>query len=518
MTAENISAIPNQPNSNSFWQIPMIVFAGLLVLVTVLFYDTLVSMVDIWWRSETFAHGFLIAPISLWLIWQKRHEIMQIIPEPSYLALPLLLANGLVWFLADLVDINVIRQAAFVAFIPLTLFALWGWQLVKALMFPLAFLFFAVPVGEGLIPPLMEFTADFTVAMVQLTGIPVYREGLFFELPTGNWSVVEGCSGVRYLIASITLGTLYAYLTYTSYTKRTIFIIAAIIIPIFANGFRAFMIVMIAHFSDMKLALGVDHFIYGWVWFGIVIFVMFFVGSFWRDEANDEENDKLNNSTNAIRADKKKLFTSAAAVCLLMLTWPSLAWIQENRSVDNLQVKLQLSGTEKWTEVDSSFTQWLPSYQAPATELNKTFESNGKKVGLYIALYNNQKQDQELVNSQNVMIEQKHEIWSEKGKGKSVLDMSSTGVEVNESVLRSSKQSLYINHWYWIDGNSTSNEYVAKLVDARMRLFSDQPIAAGIVVYTELGENKQSAKENLEEFVRDMMPKIESSLINSVTQ
>ncbi len=518
MTAESISTVPNQHNSNSSWQMPTAIFTGLLILAMVLFYDTLASMVDIWWRSETFAHGFLIAPISLWLIWQKRHELVQITPNPNYLALPLLLANGLIWFLADLVDINVIRQAVFVAFIPLMLFALWGWQMVKVLMFPLMFLFFAVPVGEGLIPPLMDFTADFTVAMVQLTGIPVYREGTFFELPTGNWSVVEGCSGVRYLIASITLGTLYAYLTYTSYTKRTIFIIAAIVVPIIANGFRAYMIVMIAHFSDMKLALGVDHFIYGWVWFGIVIFVMFFIGSFWRDKFDSEENDTVNNPTNGIKADKKKLHISAAAVCLLILAWPSLGWIQENSSVDSLQVNLQLSGTEKWAEVDSSFTQWMPSYQVPATEFNKTFESNGQKVGLHIALYTNQKQDQELVNSQNVMIKQKHEIWSEKGHGKAIVDMSGAESEVNESVLKSYNQSLYINHWYWIDGNSTSNEYVAKFVDAKMRLFSDQPIAAGIVVYTELGENKQPAKETLAEFVRDMMPVIESSLINSVTQ
>ena len=90
-------------------------------------------------------------------------------------------------------------------------------------MFPLAFMLFAVPVGEFLVPPMMEFTADFTVAAIRLTGIPVFREGLFFTLPTGAWSVVEACSGVRYIIASLTLGCLYAYLSYVSYLKRSNF-------------------------------------------------------------------------------------------------------------------------------------------------------------------------------------------------------------------------------------------------------------------------------------------------------
>lgn len=40
--------------------------------------------------------------------------------------------------------------------------------------------------------------------------------GLIFTLTSGNWSVVEGCSGLRYLISSFTLGAVYAYLNYTS--------------------------------------------------------------------------------------------------------------------------------------------------------------------------------------------------------------------------------------------------------------------------------------------------------------
>src|SRR5690606_22417596 len=87
-----------------------------------------------------------------------------------------------------------------------------------------------------------------------------------------------------YLIASITLGALYAYLTYRSWKRRLLFVIAAMIVPVFANGGRAYMIVMIAHLSDMKLALGVDHYIYGWVFFGLVMLLLFWIGSFWRED------------------------------------------------------------------------------------------------------------------------------------------------------------------------------------------------------------------------------------------
>ncbi|UUZ51375.1 exosortase [Massilia sp. B-10] len=114
------------------------------------------------------------------------------------------------------------------------------------------------------------------------------RNGTHFELPTGNWSVVEACSGVRYLISSVTIGCLYAYLTYRSKLRRAVFIAASIVVPVIANGLRAYMIVMIGHTSNMALATGVDHLIYGWIFFGIVMFIMFWIGSYWRQDTDAE--------------------------------------------------------------------------------------------------------------------------------------------------------------------------------------------------------------------------------------
>ena len=85
-----------------------------------------------------------------------------------------------------------------------------GLEVARTIAFPLAFTLMAVPIGEFLLPNLMNQTADFTVAALRLTGVPVYREGLYFTVPTGRWSVVEACSGLRYLIASLTLGLLFA--------------------------------------------------------------------------------------------------------------------------------------------------------------------------------------------------------------------------------------------------------------------------------------------------------------------
>ena len=191
-------------------------------------------------------------------------------------------------------------------------------------MFPLGFLFLMVPFGEDFVPFLMEYTASFVVMMLRLTGISVYREGLHFTLTSGNWSVVEACSGIRYLIASITLGLVYAYLNYASVLKRFVFILASILVPILANGLRAYMIVMIGHLSAMKLATGVDHIIYGWLFFGLVMLLLFYIGSFWRDEEVSLSSGQVVDEPGLLMA-KETLGRVTVLVLVCLLVWPMLA-------------------------------------------------------------------------------------------------------------------------------------------------------------------------------------------------
>lgn len=249
-----------------------------------LYFGTARSIVAIWNSSETFTHGYIILPISLWLIWRRRENFAALPPTPYWPALILLAMAGAAWLLARMGEVQVVQQYAFVAMLPLIALGVLGRRLAASLAFPLLFMLFAVPFGEIFIDPLIQFTAEFTVRAVQLTGIPVLRNGTRFELPSGSWSVVEACSGVRYLISSVTLGCLYAYLTYRSTRRRLLFIAIAIIVPVIANGLRAYMIVMIGHLSSMQLATGVDHLIYGWLFFGLVMFLMFWIGSYWRED------------------------------------------------------------------------------------------------------------------------------------------------------------------------------------------------------------------------------------------
>ena len=214
------------------WRRALLPFAGLLVAIVVLYLPTVQAMVAVWSRSETFAHAFVVPPIVLWLVWRKRFELRRLAPQPQPWMLLALAAMAVLWMLGDLAAANVVTQFAFTAMLVLSVPAVLGRQVTQVILFPLVFLFYAVPAGESLTPIMMQWTADFTVKALRVSGIPVYREGLQFVIPSGSWSVVEACSGIRYLIASFMVGSLFAYLNYRSFRRQLAFVAVSIVLPL----------------------------------------------------------------------------------------------------------------------------------------------------------------------------------------------------------------------------------------------------------------------------------------------
>ena len=368
------------------WRVafPFTVLAILIILAV--YWRTAESIVAIWWRSETFAHGFLIVPISIVLIWMRRRELAKLAPAPDALGLTLIAAAGLAWLVAWAGQVQVIQQYAMTVMIPAAVVAVSGRRVALALAFPLGFLLFGVPVGEVLIPPLMDWTAHFTVVALRLTGMPVYQQGTFFTIPAGTWSVVEGCSGLRYLIASITVGTLYAYLSYQRLWKRLLFVALSVVVPIVANGLRAYLIVMIAVLSDMKLALGIDHIIYGWVFFGLVIFVLFWLGSFWRDPLPaDTPAAGIASPPQSPRRPGLRFAGSALAAVALAAAWPLWAahLARESQAI-GAPVLARPSGESGWRVDAAQLTAWRPRYSGASASLFDVYRKGDRRVALYL--------------------------------------------------------------------------------------------------------------------------------------
>ena len=381
-----------------FSPVERILFATLIGTYLLLFWPSLSSMAGVWWRSDTFAHGMLVPFISAWLIWRDKHRLKNIPVSSSWLAVTALAVGGLVWLVGIATSISVLHQLAAVGMLITLVPALLGLRLSLALLFPLLYLLFMVPFGEELTPALQQITADITVQALRLSGIPVFINGLFIEIPTGRFEVAEACSGVRYLIASLAVGTLYAYLTYQKYSKRFIFIIAALLVPILANGIRAYGIVLIAHLSEMKYATGVDHLIYGWLFFGLVMGLMFWVGSYWRDPEPALESTPRG-STTASAASSHRL--PVLAVTLILFALIGLANAQLHRTVAKPLLADYQIELNDWQPDEMTASDWQPYFIGADRTLLQHYHKGGQRVGFYIADYQSEAENKELINQIN---------------------------------------------------------------------------------------------------------------------
>jgi exosortase A len=496
--------------ARDFWKIGAI---GAAVLATLfVYFGTAQSIVNIWNSSETFAHGYIIIPISAWLIWRRRHSLPMDAARPYWPALLLLAACGFGWLLADLAAVQVLKQYTFVAMIPIIALAVLGPTVAASLAFPLLFLLFAVPFGEVLIQPLIEFTADFTVAALQATGIPVLRNGTHFDIPSGSWSVVEACSGIRYLISSLTLGCLYAYLSYRSLWRRALFILVAIVVPIIANGLRAYMIVMIGHLSGMKLAVGVDHLIYGWLFFGLVMFLMFWIGRHWREDLEDEDVPAPRQArTNAQQHYGNRTVIAAAAISILCIgMWPAYARYLERTDQSQAPVVFG-SFTKNWSEI-APFSDWKPRFMRASGEMVGYFQRDAKQVGLSILYYRDTRRDSQLVSSMNRTAGEKDSAYREVANNLRKEIVAGESLTVHESRLEGPTGPLLVWYWYRIDGTSTANDYTGKMLLAKEKLTMHGSDGAAVFVFAPYHDKPEEARSVFREYLADNLIPIETAL------
>ena len=496
---------------NQSWRQALLLLTGLLGWIGFWYWETLVAMVGIWERSETYAHAFVVPPITLWLIWRQRKQILQEQPHTSLLlAIPVVFTTFL-WLLGELTAVNALTQFALVATLVLAIMALLGTSVSKRIAFPLAFLFFAVPIGDFMLPKLMEWTAAFTVLALRTSGIPVYQEGLQFVIPSGNWSVIEACSGIRYIIASVTIGTLFAYLNYVSLRRRLIFIGVAILVPVVANWLRAYMIVMLGHLSGNKLAAGFDHLIYGWVFFGLVIMIMFMIGARWSEDVPEVEA-----TPSQARPPRKTSSATLAALVIALLTAVGPLWFGViNKSDQAARPTLShLKVPVEWSE-SAQFSSWKPAYANPSAELQTTYLRDSKPLGVYIAYYRNQDYQRKLVTSTNTLAISTDHIWLVLSQGQIPVTFEYLPAKLRSAVLLGKNTSpethLTVWQWYWINGKLTTSDFEAKLYTALSRLSGQGDDSAVIMLYAP----SEHAAETLPAFAEEASQTINQLLANT---
>jgi exosortase A len=232
------------------------------------------EMLHQWWNIDTYNHLLLVPPIIAWLVMLKSGELAKITPVPFAPGLLAIAAALGLWWIGQAQGINLLAHAGAVGALQAAVVTVLGLRAGLLLALPLAFATFLVPFGDEIIPALQFITADIAVALTRWSGVPASIEGIHIDTPAGLFIVAEACSGVKFLIAMVTLGVLVAFTRFASWRRRALFLAACVIVPVLANGVRAWATITIAQFIGAERATGFDHIVYGWVFFAIVLAVL----------------------------------------------------------------------------------------------------------------------------------------------------------------------------------------------------------------------------------------------------
>ena len=264
---------------------PWVVAGAGLVLLCLAFRQEVQAAVTVWNTSTAYGHCWLVLPIVGWLLWERRPVLEAGVAHPSFWPVLLALPLAAFWTLADWLGVMEGRQLAVVGFAELLLIAALGFPLWWALSAAFLYLLFLVPFGAFLTPALQHFTTSFIIGGLHLLDIPVESDAFHIRIPEGMFYVAEACAGLRFLIASVAFGTLYAVTIFRSAWRRAAFIAVACVVPVVANGVRGLGIVLLGHLLGSAEAGAADHLIYGWVFFSAVILLLALAGLPFRQDS-----------------------------------------------------------------------------------------------------------------------------------------------------------------------------------------------------------------------------------------
>ena len=491
-----------------------VLFAVITVSILLVLWPTTRSMIETWQRSSTYGHCYVVIPLAIWMAWRKSLSQVGMPARPYWPGLAVIAAICFVWLLGELASAAIVSQFSAVAVIAATTLTVLGWQSARQLAFPLGFLFFAVPFGDELLPLLMDWTADVTVGALRATGIPVHREGTHFVIPSGSWSVIEACSGVRYLIAALMTGCLFAWLQYRSPAKRAAFVLLALAAALVANWLRAYTVVLVGHLSDNRI--GPDHNFLGWLIFGAVMFVLFAFGVRWTDR-----DDHQGTQADASRARPLTAHTIVPALVASLLTtavWPAAAEFIAGR-LDARPIWVEAMDTrDKWQHASVAASPWAPELVGQSAVSVQTFVRDEVPVGVYLGIYRNQKQGAELVSTMNRVVSTDIQRWRLIESGSFEVPLNGDAARVRTALVQGPGGRVLIWHWYWLAGHTSGSDVRIKLQLALQRLTGASDTAAWVAVYTPVDENLSAGVRRLNAFVEAMSGSIDSALQRTARQ
>ena len=488
------------------WRIAGLTLWLPILAILITYSDTAWGIVSAWEASNLYGHGFLVLPAVLYLLWRRRKILADVTPTPFLFGLLALAGAVLIWLLGEATATNLFKHLGLVLMIQAAILTLLGWRIFWIARFPLAYLFFAVPFGAGLIPPLQDATAGIVTSWLQASAIPAHLTGHQITTPAGAFVIAEACAGARFLISTVAVGVFAADLFYRQAWRKALLIGLSLALPVVGNAIRAYGIIAIAVHFGRDSGVMVDHVTYGLLFLSALLLVLLGLGLTFR-ESDPVDMLHAAPSATADKSGNTRKVIMVLTVVLFVTIGPALLTGRADQGDPSAMAKsaqLNLQPPADWIATTERVADWRPIIENADAELTRSFTSEQTEVIVHVAYFFSQRQGAEVVNEQHRLAGNLPSQVVEENSY--TLPIDGDPMEVSCMRVANGDSPLLVCSWYWVDGKFTGNPIVAKLYQARARLWGGQPAAAIVAVATRDQHASGEARDVLQRFLRDITP------------
>jgi EpsI family protein len=470
------------------------------------------------WQEDEYSHGFLILPISAYLVWIRRREIALIPRQPNSWAGGLLLLLAALFLVVGRASAySLLEGVSFLLVVPAAVLFLWGWGHLKALALPILYLQFMVPWYEVLLDrirlPFQLASAAIGGALLRLLGYPVLREGLYLQLPKCALEVAPDCSGLSFLITVLALGFPLVYLTQRSWRKAIAVLAAGAVVMFLANGLRVALVGIMISTYGKEMSHGPYHVFQGMVvaWVGLLI--LFFInwmlcrgpaetGPRLYERAAPRRGEEGADALTRGGAGRRALLFG---LCVALLGF-YVQWFLMPQPVPAATALERVPlGVGQWQGTPSSWLAGERFFPGVDDELLRAYtHRDAGRIFLYIGHFSRQTRGKTLVNHKD------RALWG----GASVVSTGLTTASGPERVVLS-RASLggrdqVLGFWYLFNSGGATSRLRAKLISAWDDIASRRNNGAVIVVAAPPDEHQgaEGAERAVLAFVRELGPSL----------
>lgn len=381
---------------------PRVAALAVLAASAVLYAPTIGFLATTWEPTpeHIVQHGYLLALLAVWGVWRAQ-ELQW--PEGAgswrTLFIVAVAVSSLVWALSQFAAIASAGALVWLAALAAAWAALFGWDGLQRLAWPLVFLLLATPIWVLFHPPLWAASTVATTWLLSLLGIPMYVVGNVIHLPAGVIQIAAGCAGLGFFATAVAIGAIIAFLNRADLRHSLVLMALAGLVAMVANWTRITIIVFEAYRTNMQTTLITkDHYTFGWILFAV--FLLGYVFLFSRYGQRGEA------PAAPVRADPH---ASALLAGLALTLGPALVL------ADRL---LPLPPTAPLARaMDAEFAgraqpalgdDWRPRFQGATLERQYTTIEHGLRVSVYLAAYASQRNGAKLITENNAWAADEH--------------------------------------------------------------------------------------------------------------